>query len=129
MKRAAPEAKLQISVKQYLSYCLPDDILWTASLTGVHLSMQARTKAKAMGVRRGFPDLMFLFPDGVTRYIELKTATGSLSPEQREFRDRAKPYGVWALCRSLDEVIAALRSWGIALRERQYTPFQADEAA
>jgi hypothetical protein len=118
-KRAAPETRLQISVKQYLNMCLSDDVLWTASLTGVHLSMQARTRAKAMGVRRGFPDLQFLFPDGVTRYIELK-AGASLSPEQRDFRDAAKPHGIWAVCRSVDEVEAQLRSWGAKLRNHPF---------
>lgn len=117
MRRAAPEAQLQMAVKQYLVYALPEDIYWTASLTGVHLGMQARVRAKAMGIRRGFPDLCFLFPDGVTRYIELKAGAG-LSPEQRDFRDRAKPHGIWALCRSVEEVADVLASWGAPLRAR-----------
>ena len=118
--RANPEARLQIDVKQYLTLCLPDDIKWTASLTGTHLSIRAATRAKAMGVRRGWPDLSFLFPDGVTRFIELKTATGSLSAEQRDFRDAAKPHGVWAVCRSVDEVEVQLRLWGARLRNHPF---------
>lgn len=118
--RANPEARLQIDVKQYLTLCLPDDIKWTASLTGTHLSIRAATRAKAMGVRRGWPDLSFLFPDGVTRFIELKTATGSLSPEQRDFRDAARPHGVWAVCRSVDEVEVQLRLWGARLRNHPF---------
>jgi hypothetical protein len=115
-KRAAPESRLQITVRQYLNLCLPADIQWTASLTGTYLSPQARTRAKAMGVRPGWPDLQFLFPDGVTRFIELK-AGSSLSPEQREFRDRAMPHGIWAVCRSVDEVSATLRGWGALMRD------------
>lgn len=126
VKRDNPEARLQIAVKQYLGWCLPDDILWTASLTGVHLSMRARTKAKAMGIKRGFPDLQFLFADGVTRYIELKSDVGVLSAEQKAFRDRAAPKGIWALCRSVDEVADVLRGWGAAMKDH---PFQPREAA
>ncbi len=118
-RRAAPETRLQISVKQYLNLCLPSDVQWTASLTGVNLTIQAATRAKAMGVRRGWPDLTFLLPDGRTVYIEMK-AGASLSPEQREFRDAATPHGIWAVCRSVDEVEAQLRAWGVRLRNHPF---------
>jgi hypothetical protein len=124
--RSNPEARLQISVKQYLSICLPPQILWTASLAGHgKLSMAARNKAKAMGLKPGWPDLQFLFPDGVTRYIELKSDTGSLSPEQRDFRDRCSRHGIHAVCRSVDEVAATLRAWGAALRAHPFGEGQA----
>lgn len=39
-------------------------------------------------VRKGFPDLMLVrtlrLPPGPIRFVELKTATGSLTPEQKE---------------------------------------------
>jgi hypothetical protein len=124
-KRAAPEAALQITVKQYLTICLGAEVEWTASLVGTFLTPAARSRAKAMGVRPGWPDLQFYFPDGATRYIELK-AGASLSPEQRDFRDRAQPHGHWALCRSVDEVAAQLRAWGAPLRDH---PFGVGEAA
>lgn len=118
-KRANPEARLQISVKQYLNLCLPPEIQWTASQAGVRLAMREAVKAKAMGLKRGWPDLQFLFPDGVTRYIELKAGAG-LSPEQREFRDIAMPHGIWAVCRSVDEVETQLRLWGARLRNHPF---------
>lgn len=122
------EAALQIAVKQYLTLCLPDDVEWTASSAGVTLGaskaarMRQGAKAKAMGLRKGWPDLQFLFADGVTRFIELKTETGSLQPEQREFRDRCKASGrdIWAMCRSLNEVIATLSAWGVALKPHPF---------
>jgi hypothetical protein len=122
-KRSNPEAALQIAVKRYLDIALlpphvPGSLVWTACLTGTHLSRQARSRARAMGVKRGFPDLQFLFPDGVTRYIELK-AGASLSPEQKDFRDRCAPHGIFAVCRSVDEVATVLRGWGAPLRERR----------
>lgn len=128
-KRAAPETRLQIDIKQYLTVALGPEIYWTASLTGTYLSMAARTRAKAMGVQRGLPDLQFLFPDGVTRYIELKAGAG-LSPEQREFRDRCAAHDIWALCRSIDDVATALTRWGATLRAHPFvTPVIRPELA
>ena len=112
---AQPELRLQISVKQYLTVALPPDIEWTANAAGVRVAMATANKMKASGVRRGWPDLQFLFPDGITRYIELKSGS-SLSPEQKAFRDRCEPHGIWAICRSVDEVAAALTAWGAKLR-------------
>ncbi len=118
-KRAAPETRLQIDIKQYLTVALGPEIYWTASLTGTYLSMAARTRAKAMGVQRGLPDLLFVFPDGITRFIELK-AGASLSPEQRDFRDRCAAHDIWALARSIDDVATALTRWGAKLRAHPF---------
>lgn len=117
----APEAALQVTVKKYLSICLPPSIEWTASLAGHgKMSMAARNKAKAMGLRPGWPDLQFLFPDGVTRYIELKSDTGRLQPEQQDFQARCAPHGIHAVCRSLPEVADTLRGWGAKLRDHPF---------
>lgn len=123
-KRTNPEAKLQIDIKNYLSVVLPPSIFWTASLTGTNLSIRAATKAKAMGVRRGLPDLCFVFPDGITRFIELKAPKGSLTPEQQAFRDLCSKSGrdIFAVCRSVEEVDATLRGWGASLRSHPFYP-------
>lgn len=131
MKRANPEARLQTAVKEYLGWCLPPSIFWTASLTGTHLTMQAAARAKAMGVRRGLPDLVFVFPDGVSRWIELKTPTGSLSPEQRVFRDLCRDSGrdIWALARTVEEVAETLTRWGAPMKAHPFGMFSVGEAA
>jgi hypothetical protein len=121
MTRTNPEARLQIEVKQYLVVALPPSILWTASMAGVHVHIRTATRAKSMGVQRGWPDLQFLFPDGVTRYIELK-AGSTLSPEQKAFRAFAAPLGIHAVCRSLPEVDAQLRAWGAPMRAHPFYP-------
>lgn len=105
-----------MAVKEYLTYALPPSVEWTASAVGINLNMHAATKLKSAGVRRGWPDLQFLLPDGVTYFVELKAPSGSLSIEQREFRDRCLPHGIWALCRSVDQVASALVGWGVELR-------------
>lgn len=119
--RATPEAALQVRVKEHLAICLPPSVLWTASLAGHgKLSMAARNRAKAMGLKPGWPDLQFLFPDGVTRYIELKSDTGRLQPEQADFQARCRPHGIHAVCRSVEEVDAALRAWGAPMRNHPF---------
>lgn len=121
--RKNPEGALQVEVKEYLSVTMPRAIQWTASLAGHgKLSMAARNKSKAMGLRPGWPDLQFLFPDGVTRYIELKSQTGRLQPEQEDFQARCAPHGIHAVCRSLPEVVHQLRAWGAALGRHPFYP-------
>lgn len=74
-------------------------------------------RLKAMGVMPGVPDLMIL-RRGVCRFIEIKTATGNLSPEQKAFRDFCVGNCFdWALCRSVDQVRATLEMWRIPTRE------------
>lgn len=116
---AQPEHKLQMQVKRYLIYCLPATYEWTASAAGVRVTEAVAIKMKAAGVRRGWPDLQFLCPDGVTRYIELK-AGSSLRPEQKDFRDRCAPHNIWALCKSVEQVDATLRAWGVPLRNHPF---------
>lgn len=115
-KNGSPEHSLQMAVKEFLTFTLPDTIEWTASATGRKMSIRAAKILRDAGVRRGWPDLQFLFPDGVTRYIELKTPVGSLTPEQRDFRDRCAPHGIFGVARSVDDVELILSGWGADLK-------------
>lgn len=66
------------------------------------------------GLTKGLPDLMVMAPGLPVAFIEIKTATGKVRPEQQAFAD---------LCKSLeilheftfgrDEPISALESWGV----------------
>jgi hypothetical protein len=113
-----PESQLQIGVVRYLDLALPPEVRFTASLTGVHLNIRQRVRAKAMGVRPGWTDLQFLLEDGRPGFIELK-ADQSLSAVQRGFRDYCYLTGVrWAKCRSIEAVAEVLESWGVRLRVR-----------
>lgn len=128
MKRNNPEHALQCAVRQFLNLALPPAIDWTANAAGVPVHIRTANMMKAAGVRRGWPDLQFLFPDGVTRYIELK-AGASLSSEQRAFRHRCQSIrsDIWAVCRSVDEVADTLRAWGARLRTTTFTPIAREE--
>lgn len=118
IRQAQPELSLQIAVKRFLLLALPPQVEWTASLAGVHLGHTQRAKAKASGLRPGFPDLMFII-DGEVKFIEMKTATGRLSDEQKQIHAALAPGSV-AVCRSLDEVATTLTGWGVRLRARPF---------
>ncbi len=60
---------------------------------------------QGMGSRKGFPDLTAL-RDGITYYIEVKTAFGKLSPYQEEFRDVCEAHGGTYICaRGIDDLV------------------------
>jgi VRR-NUC domain len=51
----------------------------------------------------GFPDLVMLHPRAGVWYVELKTKTGRLSPEQIEWRDALRAAGeIWLLVQGKD---------------------------
>ncbi len=57
-------------------------------------------RMKALGVRAGVPDLIIVWPNGRTVWIELKAPKGVLSPSQKEWRDRLQALGhEWHLFR------------------------------
>lgn len=117
-KRERPEAVLQAAVAQYLTYALPPEYLWTCDLSGVKLTDGQAYMAKGQGMQAGNPDIRILFPTGVTRYWELKSAAGVLSPAQMVFRDACLASGrdIWALIRTSDEAEACLLRWRVPVR-------------
>lgn len=73
-------------------------------------------KAKAMGLIKGSADFVFVWQGG-GGWIELKSETGSLTKEQREFRDWViATGGNHAVCRSKQEVEAKLIEWGALVK-------------
>jgi hypothetical protein len=121
-KRDDPEFRLQCQVATYLRFALPKDCIFTASMAGAKMGKTTASKAKAAGQARGWPDIMILPPDGVTRYIELKSDIGSLTREQIAFRERCfdaeERTGnlIWKLARSLEDVEFSLKVFGIKPR-------------
>lgn len=71
---------------------------------------------KAMGVLAGFHDLLFL-NSGRAFLIELKRDDGALSKTQRETHALVAATGTpMAVCRTIDDVLAQLRTWNIPTR-------------
>lgn len=109
-----PEARLQKSVVEYLTFALPPDILWTATLNGIPMTMNARNKAKAQGLRPGIADIVLVIPGRGARMLELKSDAGRLSAEQKDWAAAMRSW--WVTARDLETVEAALRGWGIVPR-------------
>lgn len=109
MKR--PEQHLQIAACAFIELAAPGLLFFHPANGG------ARSKAegaifKAMGVRKGVPDLVILLPNAGVGFIELKAGKGVLSPAQKQWRDdlRARGYA-WAEARSLEEVEDIMGRW------------------
>ena len=88
-------------------------IYFRSALGGQRSPLVAARLKKRMGVVDGVPDLAFVLPDGRAAFLEVKTRTGRLSPEQRAFRDRCTAVGApYAIVRSVEEAKRVLASWG-----------------
>lgn len=116
MKR--PEQQLQRTVAAYLRLMLPDDVFWSAFPAGGGGRIRG-AQLKAMGLRPGVPDLMFIYC-GRAYFIELKSDKGRLSKAQDEACFAIGKAGCpnVVVCKTLGDVIGTLKHWGIPLRLR-----------
>lgn len=63
-------------------------------------------KNRKMGQKKGVTDLIVLLDGGITLFIELKTATGKQSEDQKTFgSDLTKRGHIGYICRSMDDFI------------------------
>jgi VRR-NUC domain len=76
-------------------------------------------KLKAMGTRRGVPDLIISLPSGSMAFLELKSSNAKrkaeslLTPEQRDFLALMRSRGHWAHCsNNFDDVCVWLARIG-----------------
>lgn len=94
--------------------CVPHEVGAVSKKSAAFRTAQARyAKNIAQGLIAGSGDYVFV-GNGAAGWIELKSATGSLSPDQKDFRDWCEHVGAhYAVCRTLTAVEAALRDWGM----------------
>lgn len=122
-KRAHDEDDLQESVVAFLDLALPAQagVFWSATLNGVRVTKKAITRLHKLGLRRGVLDLVFIPLEGPhkgqTMWIELKSATGKPTPEQKKIVEALGPDRA-CFARSVVEVQDALLRWEIPLRAR-----------
>ena len=116
-----PEEDLQRACVEYLRLCVPPP---PGGPFWFHVPNQRGTRTiyeaqilKALGVRAGVPDLIVCWR-GRFLAIELKAPRGRVSETQAETQASiAAAGGETHLCRSVDDLIASLRSWGVPTRE------------
>ena len=93
------ENSLQINLVNWFNYNYPhlkDDLLHVANERSC--SIQQGRLLKRMGVKRGVSDIFLGVPTNKYHglWIELKTPTGKLSPEQKSFIERKNMRGYFA---------------------------------
>lgn len=72
------------------------------------------SRLKAMGLRAGVADLVIMGPDGRAHFLEIKTATGRLSPAQVAFRDLCvKRNWTYCVARSVAEAMEIVKELGL----------------
>jgi len=126
----ASEHVIQCAVARYLDLALdgvPDCIWWAVPNGGTFASRidtngkrvsVAAAKAKREGLKPGVADVMVLWR-GRLICIELKTAKGRQSPEQKNWAEAATCAGaVYYVARSVEEVEEFLDTCGVPLRAR-----------
>lgn len=116
--RDPSEDEIHEAVARVLNIALPADCCWYSVEHRNARDAQEGAMRKRRGVRAGIPDVTIIH-GRVAHFIELKTRTGSLSPAQVRMRDWLLAAGaMWALCRSVDDVLRQLRDWGIPVSAR-----------
>lgn len=113
----ASEDDFQRIVVGYLRVAAPELCVFAVPNGGYRHPAEAR-KMKGTGVMAGVADLCVMGP-GFVGWIELKTKTGRQQPSQKTFEDTCKRLDIpYALCRSIEDVEATVRGWGLPLRSR-----------
>jgi hypothetical protein len=117
---AASEHQIQCAVARYLDLALDGvpNCIWWAVPNGGFRDVRTASKLKAEGVKPGVSDIMVLW-GGRLICIELKTAKGRQSPEQKQWADSATCAGAaYYVARSVEQVEEFLDAAGLPLRAR-----------
>lgn len=112
-----PEELIYRAVVQHLEYRQRPGVLFTHPASGGGRSKAEAGVMKALGVRKGWPDLIGVVIDGSGLNLwglELKAPQGRLTKEQREWIEAvsdAGHYAGWAS--SVDDAVDLLTGWGV----------------
>lgn len=118
--RGHPEADLQRAIVKALRLALPFGAIVHASNNEIRGSSdwakRQQALMKSMGLFPGFSDLIVL-SEGRVLFLEVKTPSGSMSADQRQFRGAVERQGHgFAIVRSVDDALRALREYNFKTR-------------
>lgn len=115
LRRKQLEDAIQSEIIDLLKVAAIQDLIYFHPANGGKRPINTARRLKDIGVVAGTPDLVFVHPEtGAASFIEVKSQTGSLSKEQRAFRDNCATLQIpWALVRSRDEAQDVLTKWGL----------------
>jgi hypothetical protein len=119
-RRGNPEAEIQRAIVAALRVALPSGAIVHHSgheqRGGDARAKLAQAIGVGMGVHPGFADLVIV-SEGRVAFLEVKTAKGRLSGDQKAFRDIIRAQGLpYAVVRSIDDALCALGSHGFEIR-------------
>lgn len=110
------EAELQSQVCAFLNVGLSPRVFWFHPVNEGKRGWRAQRDFKRFGGRAGLPDVM-ICADGRAYGLELKFDKGAVSAAQKGCHMDLAIAGVpTAVCRSLEDVVLALKQWGIPMR-------------
>lgn len=121
------EHQLQVLVADYLAQALSPPVIWTSLDAGAgKMSKASAGLRKARGVKRGWPDVLIMWPNGdqpCVLGIELKAAKGNMSAEQRDmFCAFTRALCTYVVCRSLEDVAKSLEGFEVPHRKVNIWP-------
>lgn len=107
--RGTPEDDIQASIMDLFEARKSQDVIGFSVPNGGYRSWKAARTMKRTGQMAGVTDLIFLNLFGLAFFLEIKTRKGSLSKDQREFRDWLQARSIpWGIARSVEEAEAWL---------------------
>lgn len=111
--KLSEEDAIQADIIDLLKVAAITGLLYFAVPNGGRRAMTTAKTMKATGQKAGITDIILVHPGrGTAFFMEVKTKTGSLFKEQREFRDYCHANNLpWAVVRSRDEAQAVLARW------------------
>jgi hypothetical protein len=110
------ELCLHLAIADLLRRFIRSEWRWGHYPAGEHRDIRTAAKLRAMGVQRGWPDLMLFDGAGRLHALELKRQGETLTEDQAAFAAWCVGAGVpHAVVRSTDEALRILSAWG-ALR-------------
>lgn len=112
------EFETQCALVRLLCYSADPEWWWTAFPSGELRTAATGGRLKAMGLRPGMADLVFISPNGQFWGLELKARGGRLSDSQEAFRHWCHRHGIaYAVADSYDAAVAVLVAWGVLKTE------------
>jgi hypothetical protein len=118
VRRRHEEADTQAAVMAFLAWALPADAIAHHSPGEGKRTKGAQVALRRSGHRAGWPDIEIIWR-GRALFVELKSASGRISPAQRDTHKRLIYAGAEVcVCRTREQVEAALLEIGVPLRGR-----------
>jgi len=111
---SASEFQLQVAIVDTCNRWINPEWRFTHIPSGERRDIITASRLKRMGVAPGFPDLLFIGPNKMVCWVELKARSGRLSVAQGIIAGHLIASGHGYLCSSdYRDIIETLKGWGV----------------